>query len=139
MSASWCDQLNEGVNKLTKRKSPQVTKNSLVRMYFCSKFKFNLMESHLLSHLQYINKISQFRTAFTLNTKRLTNYFVVFWKSHACPYLHASHFGRPLVFRKQLFPDTALYCHNAGCGRHVEAAMKDIPEEDQCKCPRASR
>ncbi|KAA1476252.1 hypothetical protein DENSPDRAFT_827121 [Dentipellis sp. KUC8613] len=24
----------------------------------------------------------------------------------------------------------------AGCGKHVESVMKDVKEEDKCKCPR---
>ncbi|RKP06384.1 hypothetical protein THASP1DRAFT_18569, partial [Thamnocephalis sphaerospora] len=23
-----------------------------------------------------------------------------------------------------------------GCGRHVDQVMKDVPEDQQCKCPR---
>ena len=24
----------------------------------------------------------------------------------------------------------------AGCGKHIEKALKDVPEEERCECPR---
>lgn len=25
-----------------------------------------------------------------------------------------------------------------GCGKHIERALKDVPEDERCKCPRES-
>ena len=83
MSASWCDQLNEGVIKLTKRKS-FCHKIFFVGMSVCRKFK------HYRGIICFTFVFPDF------------NFFYI------CLCLGPSRFERPPVFQRQFILDTAV-------------------------------